>query len=229
MQLRPLLTGLFLGLFSLVEAGNACKLADWISEDSSGKLQITCIGDTMDIVSPGGLSLWYKERLTGNYEITYRVKVVGMGGQYDRLSDLNCFWAANDPQHPDDIFARGKWRNGVFQNYNTLNLFYVGYGGNENTTTRFRKYHGAYYGIDEAKIKPLLKEYTDAFHLLKPNRWYEICIRVADGKATFTVDKEELFRLPVGENEGDGYFALRLLQNHVRLYKFRINQTDNLK
>lgn len=55
--------------------------------------------------------------------------MVMQGGKYDRLSDLNCFWAANDPKYPDDLFARSQWRDGIFKNYNTLNLFYVGYGG----------------------------------------------------------------------------------------------------
>ena len=176
----------------------------------------------MDIVSPDGLSLWYKERLTGDYEISYRVKVVMENATYDRLSDLNCFWGANDPQYPDDVFARGSWRNGIFQNYNTLNLFYVGYGGNENKTTRFREYHGEYYGVDDARIKPILKEYTDAAHLLKPNHWYEIKIRVTNGVTTYEMDGEELFRLPLKEGKRDGYYALRLWQNHVRFTNFRV-------
>ena len=86
--------------------------------------------------------------------------------RYDRLSDLNCFWAANDPKYPDDLFARSQWRDGIFKNYNTLNLFYVGYGGNDNSTTRFRRYKGEYFGVADDKVKPLLKEYTDASHLL---------------------------------------------------------------
>lgn len=144
----------------------------------------------------GRLSLWYKERLTGNYEITYRVQVVVENGSYDRLSDLNCFWGADDPRHPDDFFARSAWRNGEFKNYNTLDLYYVGYGGNDNGTTRFREYHGEYYGVDDAKIKPILKEYTDAAHLLKPNHWYEVKIRVENGATTYAMDGEELFSLP---------------------------------
>lgn len=224
MRLHLLLTGFLILIFSCVEATASCHPADWVAEDSSGKLQITCVGDTMDIVSPDGLSLWYKERLTGNYEITYRVKVVMAGGKYDRLSDLNCFWGAGDPQHPDNFFARGAWRNGVFQNYNTLDLLYVGYGGNDNQTTRFRQYHGEYYGVDDARIKPILKEYADAAHLLKPNHWYEVKIRVENGITTYSMDGEELFRLPMDDGKGDGYFALRLWQNHVRFADFRVKK-----
>lgn len=93
----------------------------------------------------------------------------------------------------------------------------MGYGGNDNGTTRFREYHGEYYGVDDAKIKPILKEYTDAAHLLKPNHWYEVKIRVENGATTYAMDGEELFSLPVADGKGDGYFALRLWQNHVRL------------
>lgn len=229
MRLQILLIGLFALIVSPPNAEASGKLSDWVSEDSSGELQITCIGDTMDIVSPDGLSLWYKERLTGNYEIIYHVKVVVENGKYDRLSDLNCFWGANDPQHPNDFFARSQWRNGDFKNYNTLNLYYVGYGGNENKTTRFRKYHGAYYGVDDAKIKPILKEYNDAAHLLKPNHWYEIRIRMENGITTFFIDHEELFRQAVEADKGDGYFALRLWQNHVLFANFQVNKLDNLR
>lgn len=164
MRLQLLLMQLLLCVLPGMEMGASCRLTAWVVEDSSGKVEITCIGDTMDIVSPDGLSLWYKERLTGNYEITYRVQVVVENGSYDRLSDLNCFWGADDPRHPDDFFARSAWRNGEFKNYNTLDLYYVGYGGNDNGTTRFREYHGEYYGVDDAKIKPILKEYTDGGH-----------------------------------------------------------------
>ena len=124
--------------------------------------------------------------------------MVMQGGKYDRLSDLNCFWAANDPKYPDDLFARSQWRDGIFKNYNTLNLFYVGYGGMIIQPTRFRRYKGEYYGVADDKVKPLLKEYTDAPHLLVPNQWYEIRIRVEKGITTYSVNDAELFRYTCG-------------------------------
>ena len=200
-------------------------LKDWLVEDQSGIMQVTALADTIEIVAPDGLTLWYKPRLTGNYEISYHIAVVMQGGKHDRLSDLNCFWAANDPLHSNQLFARAQWRNGVFANYNTLNLFYVGYGGNDNTTTRFRRYHGQYYGVDDARIKPLLREYTDASHLLLPNAWYHIVIRVADNRTTYSVNGEELFDASLTPGQGDGHFGLRLLQNRVRLTGFSAMKT----
>ena len=166
--------------------------------------------------------------MSGKVTIEYDACVV-VEAEGDRLSDLNCFWGADDPRHPDDFFARSAWRNGEFNNYNTLDLYYVGYGGNDNGTTRFREYHGEYYGVDDAKIKPILKEYTDAAHLLKPNHWYEVKIRVENGATTYAMDGEELFSLPVADGKGDGYFALRLWQNHVRFADFQVANIDNLK
>ena len=95
-------------------------------------MDFTIREDTLELIVPEGLTLWYKDRLTGDYEISYYICTVMNGGEHDRLSDMNCFWAANDPKHPGELFARATWRNGVFRNYNTLNLFYVGYGGNRS-------------------------------------------------------------------------------------------------
>ncbi|MGN0188562.1 MAG: DUF6250 domain-containing protein, partial [Candidatus Cryptobacteroides sp.] len=137
-------------------SGHWCSAENWTAEDSSGEAKLHFNGDTLEIVSPDGLTLWYNEKLQGDYIIEYKACVVMEGGKYDRLSDLNCFWGAEDPVRPDDIFARSAERNGIFSEYNSLNLFYVGFGGNENTTTRLREYHGEFHGIDESKVKPLL-------------------------------------------------------------------------
>lgn len=83
---------------------------------------------------------------------------------------MNCFGIANAPHYPDDFFACSRWRNEEFKECNTLNLYYIGCGSNENKTTRFREYHEKCYGVDDAKIRPVLKEYTDAVHLQKANQ-----------------------------------------------------------
>ena len=195
--------------------------SDWIAEDQSGAFKLIQRADTLELIVPSGLTLWYNHRFTGDYEITYRVCVVMRGGSFDRLSDLNCFWGANDPLHSDHLLARSSWRKGIFQHYNSLNLFYVGYGGNQNTTTRFRRYHGEYYGVDENRIKPLLGEYTDANHLLRGNEWYQIQIKVKGDQTTYSVNGERLFSSSLNRGQGDGYFALRLLENHVLLTDFK--------
>lgn len=202
------------------------SLKYWKAEDHSGQMSIEVAGDTLDIVSPKGVTLWYTPRLTGHYEIAYRACVLMQGGACDRLSDLNCFWGANDPQHPGDLYARAGWRMGIFQRYKSLTLMYVGYGGNHNSTTRFREYFGQGMDTKDDVARPVIKEYTDEAHLLKPNRWMNIRIRVEEGVTTYSVDGEELFRYAVKEGQCDGNFGLRLLENHVQVTGFRVKKID---
>lgn len=205
---------------SLDAQAQQISLKYWKTEDHSGQMSIQVAGDTLDITSPKGVTVWYTPRLTGYYEITYTARVLMQGGPHDRLSDLNCFWGANDPQYPDDLYARGAWRQGIFQRYKSLTLMYVGYGGNHNSTTRFREYFGQGVETGDELTRPVVKEYKDEAHLLKPNRWMKICIRVEKGITTYSVDGEELFRYAVKEGQCDGNFGFRLLQNHVQVTGF---------
>lgn len=118
LKLLFFLWGMFYSLLGIT--ASEISLKNWIGEDSSGKFKMIKVDDCLDIVSPDGLTLWYDECLTGNYEISYRIKVVMKGGKYDRLSDMNCFWGAKDLKYPDNIYARKDWRAGIFKNYNTL-------------------------------------------------------------------------------------------------------------
>ena len=212
----------FATLFFAVVLLGCGRSTEWIAEDESGDSRLVRDGDTLEITAPKGLTLWYPERLAGDYRITYEATVLMEEGPCDRLSDLNCFWAAEDPEHGDDFFARTSWRGGIFERYNSLDLFYVGYGGNGNTTTRFRRYYGNRYGAPADEVKPLIGEYTDASHLLVANRPIRIEITVDSGRTTFRVDGEELFSRKLSPGEGDGYFGLRLLNNRTRIVNFRI-------
>lgn len=198
--------------------------ATWIAEDETGGATLAERGDTLEITAPAGLTLWYATPLRGSYRIVYEATVLVEGGPHDRLADLNCFWAASDPAHAEDFFARSAWRGGIFARYNSLNLFYVGYGGNENSTTRFRRYYGQRFGAPDDEVKPLIGEYTDAEHLLVANRPLRIEITVTGDRTSYTVNGEELFSRKLAPGEGDGYFGLRLLSNRTRIVGFRIER-----
>jgi rhamnogalacturonan endolyase len=145
------------------------------------------------------------------------------GREGDRLSDLNCFWMAHDPQYPDDIFKNSAWRNGIFGRYYSLKLYYVGYGGNSNTTTRFRIYDGNYLAFDTQNIRPpIQKEYTDAAHLLKPNHWYSIRIVCKGNRTWYYHDGELLFHFTHDAPYKSGWFGFRTTESRVKLTQFRI-------
>lgn len=198
--------------------------ATWIAEDETGGATLAERGDTLEITAPAGLTLWYATPLRGSYRIVYEATVLVEGGPHDRLADLNCFWAASDPEHAEDFFARSEWRGGIFARYNSLDLLYVGYGGNENSTTRFRRYYGQRFGAPADEVKPLIGEYTDAGHLLVANRPLRIEIAVTGDRTSYTVNGEELFSRKLAPGEGDGYFGLRLLSNRTRIVGFRIER-----
>lgn len=210
-------------LFLLTGLLSACgEPPMWVVEDQTDTAVITQRGDTTEIVAPSGLTLWHPQHLSGDYRISYTARMIIDGGAHDRLSDLNCFWAARDPKNPEKFFTRTLWRDGIFHNYNSLDLFYVGFGGNENTTTRFRRYYGEHFGVKNAEVKPLIAEYTDSTHLLSPNRDYHIVISVAANRTSYSVNGEELFTRTLKPGEGEGYFGLRLLENHTLIYGFKI-------
>lgn len=193
----------------------------WKVESESPDYKVTFIGDTAEIVSPKGLTLWRKEKMNGRVTIEYDACVV-VEKEGDRLSDLNCFWMASDPTCPDNIWKREKWRNGIFLNCYSLQLYYMGYGGNYNSTTRFRRYDGNEAGITDPKVRPAIwKEYTDADHLLKANHWYHIKITNEDNRISYYINGKQLVDFRDAEPLTEGWFGFRTTLSRTRITNFR--------
>ena len=200
----------------------------WTVESESADYKVSFNGDTADIVAPKGLTLWRKEKMKRGQRIVveYDACVVDNGNEGDRLSDLNCFWMATDNKHPDDIFKRASWRQGVFTRCYNLKTYYLGYGGNSNTTTRFRRYDGDERGIDDGQYRPaILKEYTDKDHLLKPNHWYHIRIVNEHNRVSYEIDGERLVDFRDASPLTEGWFGFRTTWSHTRITHFRVEQT----
>lgn len=190
----------------------------WVVE-SEGPYNVTFRGDTAEFTAPKGLSVWRKEKMSGRTVIEYDAQVVTEGPD-DRLSDLNCFWMASDPNAPDPWKNLSK-RGGKFLNSYTLQLYYLGYGGNHNSTTRFRRYNGDERGVDDPAYRPaIIKEYTDADHLLKEGKWYHIKITHDGLRTQYFIDGERIvdFRDPAPLTEG--WFAFRTTLSRTRLTNF---------
>src|SRR5258708_16185823 len=134
----------------------------WVAELEQGG-KVAAERGELNIEVPSGCTVWFKPRLEGPVLIEYEVTVIGAGGRSDRVSDLNCFWMANDVRSPDDIF--GVKRSGKFSDYDELTCYYVGLGGNGNFTTRFRRY------IGQKGNRPILPEHdlSDKEFMIRPN------------------------------------------------------------
>lgn len=160
-----------------------------------------------------GATVWLRQELKGNYLIRFRRKIIMANGKNDRLSDCNQFWMATDPQNK--FFQR----KGDFNEYDSLSMYYVGMGGNYNTTTRFRRYDGK----GEKKI---LAEYSDSSHLLQPNKEYLIEIIVKDGVSTFKVDGQVYFSFKDPAALTHGFFAFRSTRSRQEIDDFEIFRID---
>ena len=200
----------------------------WQVESESPDYRVTFSGDTCEILSPKGLTLWRKEKMKAGMTVEYDACVVDEGREGDRLSDLNCFWLASDP-NAKDLWARAAWRSGIFVRCYTLQMYYLGYGGNHNSTTRFRRYDGDEAGVEDAAKRPaILKEYTDADHLLKANHWYHVKIESKLGHTRFLIDGECVVDYLDPQPLEEGWFGFRTTLSRTRLTNFKAYETPVL-
>ncbi|TGX52858.1 Tat pathway signal sequence domain protein [Sphingomonas gei] len=190
---------------------------DWRIEAEQAALVI--FGDMIDVQTPAGLSLWYTHALRGPVAIEFDALAVAEGGASDQVSDLNAFWMARDPRaRGGSVFA--KKRSGAFADYDDLKTYYVGIGGNRNTTTRFRRYVG------EPGNRPLLPghDLKGAETLLIANRWTHVRL-IADGRhIAVERDGQRIFALDDAQPYKSGWFALRTTKSHLRIRNLRIGK-----
>lgn len=183
----------------------------WVPEIAPMPSSGVCTRDGKLVIDTrGGVTVWLNKQLKGNILIEFDRKVIVADGENDRLSDLNMFWMASDSHNPE-FFSR----TGVFEEYDSLLLYYAGIGGNNNTTTRFRKYTG-----DGTRL--LLQEYDDPEHLLSPDHTYHIKIEVFEDVTSLWVDGVLYFTFSDPSPLLEGYFGFRSTWSHQEISNFRV-------
>lgn len=175
----------------------------------------------LEINDVSGCTIWLKEKFKGSIIIEYDVFLIKEGGANDRVSDLNCFWMAVDPENPNNLFANSEKRGGKFSNYDTLKLYYMGVGGNFNKTTRFRRYVGN-------GERPLLPEHdlSDSKFMLEPNKTYHIKIIAHNGVIQYYRDNQLLVDFVDTSPYTEGYFGFRTVNNHMTVDDFKVYQLN---
>lgn len=197
-------------LFAL--AAFAVNDDQWVVEQQPGGT-VTIRDDTLVIDDAGGCTVWYKPKLTAPVVIRYEARVLSSG----RVSDLNCFWMASDPRR-EDLLAAGHGRDGKFATYDPLRTYYVGYGANDNTTTRFRRYDGS-------GARPLLPGHDRRApeFMLKADHWYQIELTAtADGHVRFSRDGEVIFDVRDPAPLREGWFGFRTVHSKIEIRNFSV-------
>lgn len=189
-------------------------LEQWVIEaEQPARVEIR--DGMLDIDTPAGITLWFKPELEGPVRIEFEAIAVAEGGANDQVSDLNVFWMA---RNRDGTPVLSRPRSGRFAEYNDLLTYYVGLGGNRNTTTRFRRY------IGDTEIRPLLPghDLTGKGVLLVPNKKQTITLIADRHTIDYRRDGKTLFRFQDPAPYERGRFALRTTWSHLRIDNLRI-------
>ncbi|HEY7087227.1 MAG TPA: DUF6250 domain-containing protein, partial [Tepidisphaeraceae bacterium] len=171
----------------------------------------------LEIDVPAGCTVWFKPQISAPALIEYEATVLSGGGPNDRVSDLNCFWMATDSRAANgDVFDVK--RSGKFADYNALRCYYVGLGGNGNTTTRFRRYIGS------PTTRPLLPEHdlNNAPNLITPNVRQKIQLVTCGTLVQYWRDGKRVFEYTDADPYKTGRFAFRTVTNHMTIENFRV-------
>lgn len=193
------------------------KPEDWVVEQQAGGT-VVWSDHGLTISDRAGCTVWFREPLRAPFRIRYLATVNGGDGRGP--SDLNCFWMATDPRSPGDFFSTATGRDGAFASYDLLRTYYVGCGGNGNTTTRFRRYDGQ-------GLKPLLPEHDISAPeaMLEAGRSYQIEITVeASGRTTWSRDGVTWFDFTDPEPLREGHFGFRTVWSRLTITDFVIER-----
>jgi hypothetical protein len=179
---------------------------------------VRAVDGVLDIDVPAGATLWFKQQLTAPVAIVFDATAVSAGGPNDRVSDMNTFWMATNKDGPAAPFAQP--RSGKFADYNDLLTYYVGLGGNANTTTRFRRYVG------DPVDRPLLPEHdlSSAEALLVPNKKQTIMLIAHGSRIEYWRDGVRLLHFDDGAPYTRGWFAIRTVRSHLRIEGVRVHR-----
>lgn len=190
--------------------------ADWAVEQvKGGTVEITT--EAITIRDVDGCTVWYRQKLRAPIAISFTATMLGGDRPTDRVSDLNCFWMANDSRAPGAPFLPPLARSGKFGEYDSLLTYYVGYAANNNTTTRFRRYDGT-------SARPLLPEHdlSAPEYLMRRDMAVKIRIIARDGVAEYWRNGERVFSYNDPTPLMSGWFAFRTVRSHLRIEDFKV-------
>ena len=207
---------LFVALAALAQRSGTLLFLDdftrglerWSVELEKGGV-VEAKGGILSLDVPAGCTVWFRRELRSPVTIEYDATMISRGGPNDRVSDLNCFWMARD--------AKVK-RSGKFADYNTLGGYYVGQGGNTNSTTRFRRY------IGDPDLRPLLPEHDLKSPVLEPNKPMHIRLIADGGHIQYSCDDRVMFDYQDPHPYTRGNFGFRTTFSHIEIRNFKINR-----
>lgn len=195
-------------------------MQQWVVEKTD-KTQVTIVDEALDMDDGAGVTVWFKKPVGSRSVIEFNGMVVVNGGANDRGTDFNFFWMAQEPGS-QDFFAKSDWRGGDMRKYDPMQLYYIGYGANDNTTTRYRRYPGD-------GTRPLLPEYdvTEQAFMNTPNVATNIKIISLDDAILVYSNNTLLYQINDPQQFKAGMFGFRTWKSHLRADDFKVYQLND--
>lgn len=198
-------------------------LSHWQPQFENPGSSLKIKNNKMEITATRGCTVWFKNKLEGPLIIEYDALMIDEDGALDRVSDLNCFFMASNPNDPKATFTHDDPSSGGLGDYNKLKLYYVGQGGQKNKTTRFRRYPGT-------GERPMLPEHDlkDEKYLLTGNTVNHVKIVVYNNIIQYYRNDTLIFNFNDPEPFTSGYFGFRTTINHMTTDNFKVYKLKSL-
>lgn len=208
-------------------------LTRWRLEAEDARAQVRAGEGWLDIQTPAGLSLWWHEPLAGDYAIRFSALALpapaSAGVHAGRLSDLNMFWNATEADG-----SAPRPRSGAFAGYDDLELDYVGFGANANTSTRLRAYRSGQRRLIAGYADPATAEPGEQtmhagtrLHAGQPLQIEIVSRRPSTDDPVhlrWSVNGRLLFSRADPAARQQGFFALRSTASRLQISDFQILQ-----
>jgi Domain of unknown function (DUF6250) len=205
----------------------------WRLEAEDERAVVTAQGGVLDIATPAGLSLWWRQPLSGDYAIRFTALALpapaSAGPHAGRLSDLNMFWNALEADGSEPYP-----RSGRFAGYDTLPTYYAGFGANANTTTRLRLYDGSQRRLLAGYADASIAEAGEApmTHATRLHAGQALSIEIVSRQPTpsdpvhlrWRSGSNELFTRADANARLQGYFAFRTTASRLQIRDFQVLQ-----
>jgi hypothetical protein len=188
--------------------------------------EVSAQGGVLRWATPAGLSLWWRQPLQPPWVLRFTATALpapaSAGAQAGRVSDLNLFWHATEPDGREPAP-----RSGAFASYDSLRLDYLGFGANSNRSTRLRHYPGDGRRLivegwaDAPDVEPADRRgaMTPATRLSEGEA-LAVELRATPGRTQVRVRGALLFDAPTPL--AHGWFALRSTASRFEIRDFHI-------
>jgi hypothetical protein len=252
----PVVRGYGQGLFQVGEllySDQFANLENWVVQiqdsDSEIEAHIFAGDSTLDVLMPDrGATIWNKQVFSGPITIMFNVVVPSENLHLEGVAvrDINCFWHATDTEKSQDIFDDNRY-TGSFISYHKQQGYYASMGGNNNTTTRFRRYPRTVKNIPVDHISLTNRDGLEDY-LVQSDREYTIQLVVYDDVVQYIVDGKIFYEIREGDSitietsDGssedvkytrelfapytEGRFGFRLVRSHHKYSNFRVYRLE---